>query len=112
MTRSFSTSDAIRAHKAAREGLCERCNREYRGWSAASPLWNAVVRGGSINGNEAYAFLCPNCFTEMAEDSGIASCFQLRASKTSHLQMVTPTGRVWDDQQFLWVEKQCPSNGK
>jgi hypothetical protein len=85
-----------------REGLCQLCNREYRGWVAASPLWNCVVRGGSINGNETYEFLCANCFMEIAEDSGIASCFQLRAATTANLETVTPSGRVWDDRDFLW----------
>jgi hypothetical protein len=32
-----------------REGRCDRCERDYRpNWSADSPLWNAVVRGGCI----------------------------------------------------------------
>lgn len=95
-------SDAI---PRAREGTCERCQRPYRGWVAASPLWNAVVRGGSINGEEVYAFLCPNCFMEIAEDSGIASGFQLRAASASGLETETPSGRFWSDHQFRWVDQ-------
>jgi hypothetical protein len=87
-----------------REGLCELCGHEYRVWAAASPLWNAVVRGGSINGKESHAYLCANCFMEMAEDSGIASLFQLRAIKSVELETVTPSGRAWDDRQFLWMQ--------
>lgn len=83
-----------------REGLCEICDREYRVWAAASPLWNAVVRGGSINGDEEFNYLCSNCFMGLAEDRGIASLFQVRAAQSVPLETVTPTGRVWNDAGF------------
>jgi len=83
-----------------REGLCELCGRSYRVWAAASPLWNAVVRGGSINGDEEHAYLCADCFMGLAEDRGIASLFQVRAEQTIPLETVTPSGRVWDDAGF------------
>lgn len=83
-----------------REGLCEICDREYRVWAAASPLWNAVVRGGSINGDEEFAYLCADCFMGLAEDRGIAAVFQLRAEPIASLETVTPSGRVWNDAEF------------
>jgi hypothetical protein len=86
-----------------RELLCEICGREHRPWAAASPLWNAVVRGGSIDGHEEYEFLCANCFMELAEDRGIASLFRLTAAKSIELETVTPSGRVWSDRHFLWM---------
>lgn len=89
-----------------REGLCQLCGREYRVWVAASPLWNAVVRGGSINGDEEFAFLCADCFMGLAEDRGIAAIFRVRADGvTAPLEMVTPSGRIWDDSRFMWVDQ-------
>lgn len=87
-----------------REGLCEKCNREYRVWAAASPLWNATIRGGTINGPEEYDYLCANCFMELAEDRGIASLFQIRAEKTTTLETTTPSGRTWDENAFVWKD--------
>jgi hypothetical protein len=88
-----------------REGLCERCEREYRPWAAASPLWNAVVRGGCINGREEYAFLCANCFMELAEQRGIATRFHLDGEALVPLQTVTPSGRVWNPKATLFEHK-------
>lgn len=85
-----------------REGLCERCDCEYRVWSAASPLWNAVIRSGCINGEEEYAYLCLNCFTELAEDSGAGTLFYLDAERTCALQTVTPSGRVWNPEKRMF----------
>jgi hypothetical protein len=89
-----------------REGLCELCGQEYRCWAAASPLWNAVVRGGSIDGEEEYAFLCADCFMGLAEDRNIATAFQLRAAQSIPLEMTTPSGRVWNDEAFRFDEKE------
>lgn len=86
-----------------REGRCELCSREYRVWVAASPLWNAVVRGGCINGEEQFNYLCAGCFMGLAEDMGVASFFCLTAVYSTDLQTVSPSGRVWDEEQFLWV---------
>lgn len=83
-----------------REGLCELCGREYRVWAAASPLWNAVIRGGSINGEEDFNYLCADCFMSLAVDRRIAASFQLRAEQTIALETVTPSGRVWNDADF------------
>lgn len=88
-----------------REGLCDRCEREYRpNWAAASPLWNAVVRGGCINGREEHQFLCANCFMEIAESRGIATEFFLDGKALVPLQTVTPSGRVWSDKTRLFEQ--------
>jgi hypothetical protein len=88
----------------------ERCNRrgrDYRMWSAPSPLWNAVMRGGCINGPWEYGeMICANCFMEIAEDRGIANTFRVSADNVKvPLQTVTPSGRVWDDRRGLWIEQ-------
>jgi hypothetical protein len=59
-----------------------------------------VVRGGSINGDEEFAFLCADCFMGLADDRGIAAVFQLRAERSIPLETVTPSGRVWNDAEF------------
>lgn len=101
-----SSRDASRPYGlqsgVGRELICQRCNCPHRVWSAASPLWNATVRSGCINGDEEYAFLCPNCFMELAEDRGVASLFRVTAERTAHLQLVTPSGRVWNEREFRY----------
>ena len=80
------------------EGVCEDCHRAYRVWTADSPLWNAVMRGGSINGDEPTAMLCADCFMSRCEDAGIAQVFTVGAEKVNvELETVTPSGRVWND---------------
>jgi hypothetical protein len=86
-----------------REGLCELCDREYQPWSAASPLWNAVVRGGSINGEEEFAYLCADCFMRLAANRRVATGFQLDAAVSLiALETVTPSGRRWNAGTFRY----------
>lgn len=85
---------------------CNRCDRDYRMWSTDSPLWNAVMRGGCINGPWEFGeMLCPNCFMEMAEDRGVARNFRVVADDVLvALQTVTPSGRVWNEKRRMWIE--------
>lgn len=85
---------------------CNRCGAKNPPWSAPSPLWNAVVRGGSINGDPLFNdMLCATCFTVLAEAAGIASNFRLTAVNIhGTLEIITPSGRVWDDAGWLWVD--------
>lgn len=85
---------------------CNRCERDYRMWHAPSPLWNAVMRGGCIDGPWEFSeMICPNCFMEMAEDRGVADGFRVVADNVRvPLQTVTPSGRVWDDKRQLWIQ--------
>jgi hypothetical protein len=86
-----------------REGRCDRCERDYRpNWSADSPLWNAVVRGGCINGREEYEFLCANCFMDLAESRGVAAAFTLGGEALIPLQTITPSGRKWNSKTRLF----------
>lgn len=64
------------------------------------------MRGGSINGEWEYdELICPTCFAELAEERGIASAWRLAAGVVNvELETVTPSGRVWDASQWLWVE--------
>ena len=92
------------------EDQCQECGRAYPAWIAPSPLWNAVMRGGSINGPwKGCECVCSTCFMLAAEEAGIAGDWKVIARKVNvELETVTPSGRVWDDAQDLWVE---PSSG-
>ncbi|HCT81183.1 MAG TPA: hypothetical protein DGT23_32360, partial [Micromonosporaceae bacterium] len=104
--------DALNAHVAPTnsqtwehpEGHCHRCGGPNLPWSAPSPLWNEVMRGGDINGGESYdGIICPVCFAILAEDVGIADLWRLDAKQVHRtLQTVTPSGRVWNDQTWMW----------
>ena len=86
------------------ESVCRRCGGANPVWSAPSPLWNQVMRGGSINGDEEfYGIVCPLCFIALAEQRGIADGWRLSATDVHvELETVTPSGRVWDDEAWLW----------
>lgn len=85
---------------------CNRCGREATIWGAPSPLWNAVMRGGSINGEPKYGDLvCATCFMQLAEAQGIATFFRVSAERINvELETTTPSGRVWDEDRWLWVD--------
>lgn len=85
------------------EATCSRCLGPNIVWSAPSPLWNEVVRGGSINGIEEYGVLCPICFAVMAERKGIASLWRMYAERVYvELELVTPSGRVWNADRWMF----------
>jgi hypothetical protein len=90
------------------ESYCHRCDGLNITWSAPSPLWNEVMRGGSINGDEIHdGIVCPVCFARMAEDTGVVSRagWKLSADRVLvELETVTPSGRVWSEEQHRWVE--------
>lgn len=73
-------------------------------WTAPSPLWNEVIRGGDIDGRELFGgVVCPSCFAIMATDQGIAGGWRLIATDVHvELQEVTPSGRVWNDQTWMF----------
>lgn len=50
---------------AERELLCQRCGLEYEVWYAPNGVWNRVQREGEH-------FLCPTCFTVLAQMRGEA----------------------------------------
>lgn len=88
------------------EETCRRCGGANVIWCAPSPLWNAVMRGGSIDGPwEFNELICPACFITLAEERGIAGEFVVDARVVSvELETVTPSGRVWDAEAMLWRE--------
>lgn len=94
--------DELAAHET-----CKRCGHENPAWSAPSPLWNEVMRGGCINGPPEYGdMVCAACFMVLAEAKGVASLFRVSAERvTAPLQTITPTGRVWDEASQLWSEQ-------
>lgn len=85
---------------------CKRCGRANSIWFAASPLWNAVMRGGSIDGQPKYGdMVCATCFMQLAEERGIATRFRVTAEVVNvELETTTPSGRVWDEDSFLWSD--------
>jgi hypothetical protein len=85
---------------------CKRCGAANPPWSAPSPLWNAVMRGGSINGTPEFAdMVCATCFMVLAEEAGIACNWRVMPETVNaNLETVTPSGRVWDAKRWLWTE--------
>jgi hypothetical protein len=86
------------------EATCRRCGGPNITWSAPSPLWNAVMRGGDINADDDFGgIVCPVCFGQLAQERGVASMWRLDAEHVQvKLPTVTPSGRVWDPQRWLW----------
>jgi hypothetical protein len=84
------------------ESYCGRCGGPNIVWTAPSPLWNAVIRGGSINGDEIYdGIVCPTCFAVIAEGRGIAFRWRLTAKRVHvELETVTPSGRMWNEETW------------
>lgn len=87
------------------ESYCHRCGGPNISWSAPSPLWNAVMRGGSINGPMEFdEIICPLCFAALAIERGVAGAhWRFFANDVqAELELVTPTGRVWSSTTWLW----------
>ena len=85
---------------------CKRCGRDNPAWAAPSPLWNAVMRGGSINGEPEFGdMVCARCFMVLAEERGIAFRWRVQPEIVNvALETVTPSGRVWDEERWLWID--------
>lgn len=94
------------------ERRCHRCANPFRPWVAPSPLWNQVMRGGDVNGVEIHAgIICPTCFAVLAETAGVADLWRLHAERVHvPLQTVTPSGRVWNPQRWMWEEPGAPAS--
>ncbi|MGB3928902.1 MAG: hypothetical protein WBL20_08060, partial [Sphingobium sp.] len=75
---------------------CARCGHQNPPWRTPSPLWNAVMRGGCIDGEPIFNdMVCAACFMSLAEEAGIARNFRVVADDVSAtLQTATPSGRV------------------
>jgi len=83
---------------------CQRCGGHNPSWAAPSPLWNAVMRGGCIDGDPLFGdMVCVSCFIALAMEQGAASDFRVDARTVNvTLQTTTPSGRTWDDKSWLW----------
>lgn len=106
LRRILAALDAVPGEPAEHpEARCGRCGNPNVQWVAPSPLWNAVMRGGDIDGAEQYdGIVCPTCFALLAEAAGVASGWRLIAQDIRVvLQTRTPSGRVWDEESWLWV---------
>lgn len=88
------------------EDTCTRCLGPNISWAAPSPLWNQVMRGGDISGQEIHeGIVCPVCFADLAEQAGIASLWRFYAERVNvPLQTITPSGRVWNSERWMWDE--------
>lgn len=87
------------------EQHCQRCDGPNISWGAPSPLWNQVMRGGSINGPWQYGeIICPLCFAELAAEQGITGPYWHFFADEVHvgLELETPTGRVWNSETWRW----------
>lgn len=104
--------DAVNAEAAipladlARDERCVRCATEGVNWVAPSPLWNLVMRGGDINGEPAYHDLvCMKCFVDLAHRFELSGQWRLYLHpEPEGLVKVTPSGRTWDPEAWLWRE--------
>lgn len=88
---------------------CRRCGGKNVVWSAASPLWNFVMRENDINGPIKYADLvCIPCFITLAIEKGlpVVGWRLTLVPEPEGLIYETPSGRVWDPEKFLWVKKE------
>lgn len=105
-TYNASVGDHRRTRQPMSGEQCRCCGASNVAWAAPSPLWNEVMRGGSIDGPVLFDDLvCLNCFAELAETKGIASGWRLIAEDVNvPLQTVTPSGRTWSDEAFLWID--------
>lgn len=90
------------------ESRCARCKGPNIPWSAPSPLWNRVIRGGDINGEEIYAgIVCPTCFAVLAQEQGVAELWLFSAERVHvPLQTTTPSGRIWNESTWQFDEPQ------
>lgn len=95
------------------EHTCGRCGGPNVPWSAPSPLWNQVMRGGDINATDLekhHGIVCPTCFAVLAQQAGIADLWQMSAQRVHvPLQTVTPSGRTWNEQTWLWDDAPAQS---
>jgi hypothetical protein len=94
-----------KSSKRDSEDYCHKCGGPNISWSAPSPLWNEVMRGGDINGDWQYdEIICPTCFMVMCQEQGVADHFVVDAKNVKvKLQTTTPSGRIWDADKGLWV---------
>lgn len=93
------------------EDTCHKCGQPFINWSAPSPLWNEVMRGGDINNSpEPYSgIVCPSCFMQLAEDAGVGTGWRLYAATVFRiLQTVTPSGRVWNPETWMFDDPGPP----
>jgi len=83
---------------------CHRCDGENVSWSAPSPLWNLVIRGGSIDGTPRYHdMVCVGCFVTLAGEMGIVGTWRVTVEPDPPgLELVTPAGRVWNPETGFW----------
>lgn len=90
---------------------CECCGGDNITWHAPSPLWNAVIRGGSIVGDDEFGIVCPLCFVQLAEAKGVVTRGGWRLMPEVvdvELETTTPSGRTWDAESWLWVDPPSP----
>lgn len=57
------------------ELVCEKCGQKHAIWFTDNALWNEVI------GREPHHFLCPTCFTDIAEKYGIGGRWEVRLEK-------------------------------
>lgn len=84
---------------------CRRCGGSNVVWAAPSPLWNLVMRGNDINGEPFHGDLvCMPCFVVLAHGLGHRGRWRLSLDpEPEGLIKVTPSGRAWDSERWLWV---------
>lgn len=92
---------------------CHRCDGENPSWAAESPLWNKVMRGNDIDGDPLFGdMVCMECFKALATEAGVEGRWLLTIEPLPEdLVYKTPSGRVWDAEQWRWVDATEPMTG-
>lgn len=63
------------------------------------------MRGNDIDGTPIFGdMVCVSCFITLAGEAGLKGSWRLTLDpEPDGLIYQTPSGRVWDQEQFLWV---------
>jgi len=98
--------DMLAVADTSPEDYCWRCGGPNVPWSAPSPLWNEVMRGGDINAGDLHGgIICPTCFAVLVQAAGVAELWKLYADRVLvPLATVTPSGRTWNAETWRWDE--------
>lgn len=100
-------SARVSGNGTAREGLCQVCDRDYPVWFAPNPLWNRVMRDGVRAKGDMYAFICPTCFANIADEQNgePLTWTMFEDGKFEEYQRVE-LHQAWTDKNALWESEE------
>lgn len=106
MADFFAQFNEERDNEIPIESYCHKCLRPNPIWSAPSPLWNEVMRGGGMTNEDMYdGVVCPPCFAELAEKAGITGkLWRFYAQEIKVPLTFTAGTRAWNEETWLFEE--------